>query len=281
MGPQAAVPVAPTAGSGSSSAPPAIDGIAAPLTAIAQDCFRPFDPATRHWFDLGLEDGKLLLCINNHVDAPFGCDVVDPQTGALGQLNVPPNLAGYGLSGDGHVQAGDADVDVAAATISFSHQAPRPLHDAKQKYALPADVVPRWLWFAGNTAYVLGSDDLLYPIEDGKPPQAPFHGMRAGGVGVSGGQIVVQEAALSRLTVMDGITHRTTHGRARHDEPCHPDAGSACGAHLAQHYRPYLDATIIPDGSGYVGIDPHGAVFRLDDHLAETARVPLVMCSAQ
>ncbi len=86
---------------------------------------------------------------------------------------------------------------------------------------MPAGVAATWLWFAGETAFVLGSDGALYLYADGRPARPPFHGLRSGGVGVSGGQVVIPQHALSRLTVMDGLTSRTTRGRLHRDPSLH------------------------------------------------------------
>jgi hypothetical protein len=290
----AAGPVAPAPGySGPPGMAPGapVDG---PVTGAASAAPRPgclpaLDPVHPRWLDLARIDDRLVACADDHRGAPSPCWAVDATTGALVSLDPPPALPGYGArAGDGLV-AGTAAIHLDADTVQFEGAAPRPLHDVADKRTLPAGVTPAWLWSAGATAFVLGSDDLLYLYVDGKPSQPPFHGLRGGGVGVSGGEVVVHEGALSRLTVMDGLTRRTTHGRTHHDEPCHPDddyapghepdAATPCGAYLASRYRPYLATTIIADADGYVGIDPRGAVFTLDEHLAETARVPVAVCA--
>ncbi len=135
-------------------------------------------------------------------------------------------MPGYGSKRDAPpaVDAGSVRLRFDTDTIQFGTGEPRPLHDAKAKNALPAGVTATWLWAAGETAFVLASDGAVYLYADGKPSQPPIRGVQpSGGVGVSGGQVVIHEHALSRLTAMDGLNHRTTRGRARHDEPCHPD----------------------------------------------------------
>jgi hypothetical protein len=252
-------------------------------------CFPARDPADPLWLDVARVGDTLVVCADDHRGGERRCWSLDPRTGALGTLDQAVAMPGYAERHGTTVVAGDALIALDADTLTFAGHPPRPLHDAKAKNTLPAAATATWLWLAGDTAYVLGSDGKLYLYEDGKPSPPPFRGLRGGGVGISGGQVVVHEAALSRLTVMDGLSKRVTHGRAHHDEPCHPDddyapgnepdVATACGAHLADHYRPYLRATIIADGDGFVGVDPRGAVFVLDDRLVETARAPVAVCA--
>nr|HEX4313549.1 hypothetical protein [Kofleriaceae bacterium] len=255
----------------------------------APGCLPPVDATHPAWLDVARVGGDLVACsVDATAGTPTRCFTVDAATGALAQ-HATIELPGYGYrTAAGWVASRGSDaVTVTDDAIAFGSGAPRKLRESK-KNTLPDTAAPVRVFAAGDTAFVLASDGVLYVYVDGKPAQLPFHAMRSGGVGVSGGQVAVHEGALTRITVMDGLTRRTTHGRARHDETCRPDdsygpghepeEATACGAHLAAHYRPYLATTIIPDGDGFLGVDARGALFRLDDKLAETARVPLTTC---
>lgn len=293
-------PVTPTATSGGPPGLTLVGGSdAAPAGSASGDpdgrapmppgCLPAIDAAHPAWLDLARTGDSVIACsVDATAGQPTRCWGVDVATGAL-TTRPTTKLPGYGYreAGGWVAAAGSNDVTVDADSIVFEGAVPAKLHDGKN--AMPAAVAAVRPYLVGGTALVLGSDGLLYEYVSGKPAQPPFHAMRSGGVGVSGGVATVHEGALTRLTVMDGLSRRTTRGRARHDETCkpddsyapghEPDEGSACGAHLAAHYRPYLGTTIISDGDGFLGIDARGAVFALDDKLAETSRARVAVCA--
>lgn len=251
----------------------------------------PCIPATAE-LALGRVGDDLVACTRDAAT----CWDVDDKTGELGE-HEPMRLPGYGYRDGDTLVATSADGRVvkvsATEMVVFSDKgqtlSQRALRDPKGKAAAKELAgAPVMAWFVGETVYVAGDDAVwVYPID--KPAELPIRGLRGGGVGVSDGVLAVHETALSRLTVADGKTKRVTKGRARHDEVCvppesyaigsEPSETDACGAHLKDKYRPYLGATIIADGTGFIGFDPKTrAMFVLDEHLAETARMPLATC---
>jgi hypothetical protein len=248
----------------------------------------------------------------------LGCWDVDPGSGEI-TARASADLPGYGRHVDGHCAGStcwDEHDDGAAghtgtgawiatngdgrlAVIAHGRLevfdgkgtslAKRALGDTKAPKPWLDDATVANVYFVGDTVYVLARDaGSLYELPIGKPAAKPIRNLAAGGVGVSRDKLVVHEQALSRLTTVDGRTLRVTKGRAHHDDPCHPDAGygfhhepagDACADFLASHYHPYIDATIVAEGDGFYGVDPHArALFTLDDHLAETSRYPLPTC---
>lgn len=149
---------------------------------------------------------------------------------------------------------------------------------------------PMAVWFTRELVLVKGVDagpygELAVHRPDGKFLRK-LTGLFEGDVGIAAdGRPIVQEAALSSLTVLDGksgkgkaIRRKVPKGACGDVIGLDPDDGNpktkACLESYAKYYGPYADATIVDEGTGFVGA--HGnSLFHLDAKLDETSSVLL------
>ncbi|HEU0036679.1 MAG TPA: hypothetical protein VFQ53_38965 [Kofleriaceae bacterium] len=160
--------------------------------------------------------------------------------------------------------------------------------------------MPSGLWFAGDSVMVSGSDAGPYAVLHVYSPagkqKRTFEDLYEGGVGIVDDRVYVQEGALGTLTVLDGTSKRGKTTKRKipkppckdpHDPAADPDSDDpkerACIAYTKQYFEPYVNATVLGDGAGFIGMQTaygagdHG-LFTLDAALAETSRINVARC---
>jgi hypothetical protein len=155
---------------------------------------------------------------------------------------------------------------------------------------------PRQIWFAGETVYVRGNDagpaSYLFPYTTTGRPTRGYAGLYHGEVAVSEGRVVINEDALSTLTIIDGKSRKMLRRKIPRG-PCKLDDNpewsmdsngpghEECQEYIAKHFVPYESAAIIPDGAGFIGLANDGTLLQIDGKsLAATARAQIPECVA-
>jgi hypothetical protein len=155
------------------------------------------------------------------------------------------------------------------------------------------------LFVVGETAFVLGVDVIpgagLFPYSlQGKALGPEYAGVFLGGVAIDEHKLVLNDTALTELTILDGldadqartITRNVPEGPCKlSDDPeillrqdGYKPGTDKCQDYMLKHYTPYVGATIVSHGKGFIGLG-NIELFTLDGNLVETRRVKLAVCS--
>jgi hypothetical protein len=155
---------------------------------------------------------------------------------------------------------------------------------------------PMNLWLAGETAFIYGSDAgpaaALFPYSlKGNAIGPAYWSVYLGGVAIDDDKLVLNEEALTKLTILDGVAkkgktvvRKVPKGPCTYDDPeleipaDYRPGTDKCKDYLFKHWLPYTGAQIVSDGKGYLGLQGT-ELFALDGKLAETRRVKLQQCT--